>query len=139
MNQFYRLTNFLINVKQFLAIYRLITKICDMLKCLYRHRSKSIWVTSVFFCQNDSLIGESLWPKYSLVTLLLFELYLFWYLAQSQSLSISLYLTFTCGIFKRFLCIIHITNIQVTKFKLHNFSKQLLSQLNLTVQRVGML
>ena len=27
----------------------------------------------------------------------------------------------TCGIFTRFLCIIHITNIQVTKFKLYNF------------------
>ena len=28
-----------------------------MLKCLNRHRSKSIWVTSLLLCQNDSLMG----------------------------------------------------------------------------------
>ena len=37
-------------------------------KCSNRHRSKRIWVTSLFFCQNDSLMGESLWQKNSLVT-----------------------------------------------------------------------
>ena len=47
---------------------------------------KSIWVTS----QNGSLMGESLWQKDSLVTLILFELGLFWYLAQSQILGNSL-------------------------------------------------
>ena len=47
---------------------------------------KSIWVTS----QNDSLMGESLWQKDSLVTLILFELGLLWYLAQSPILGNSL-------------------------------------------------
>ena len=33
------------------------------LKCLNRHRSKSIWVAILFFCQDDSLMGGSLWQK----------------------------------------------------------------------------
>ena len=46
-----------------------------------------------FFCQNDSLMGELLWQKDSLVTLILFELCicLFWYLAQLKILGNSLY------------------------------------------------
>ena len=32
------------------------SKFATGLKCSNRHRSKSIWVTSLFFCQNDSLI-----------------------------------------------------------------------------------
>ena len=67
---------------------RLITKICDKLKCLNRHRSKSIRVTSLFFCQNDVLIGEPFWLKDSLVTLILFDLCLFQHFSLSQ---ISLY------------------------------------------------
>ena len=46
--------------------------------------SKSIRVTKVSFCQNDVLIGGLFWQKDSLVTLLLFELWLLWYLAQCQ-------------------------------------------------------
>ena len=34
-----------------------------MLKCLNRHKSKSIWVTIMSFGQNDSLMGGSLWQK----------------------------------------------------------------------------
>ena len=67
------------------------SKFATGLKCLNRHRSKNMWVTSLFFCQNGSLMGESLWQKNSLVTLILFELWLFWYLAQSQVLGNSLY------------------------------------------------
>ena len=70
-------------------------KFATGLKCLNIHRSKSIWVTSLFFCQNDSLIGGSLWQKDSLVTLILFELCLLWYLAQSQILVTSLYTEYT--------------------------------------------
>ena len=65
-------------------------KFATGLKCLNRHRSKNIWMTRLFFCQNDSLLEESLRQKDSLVTLILFELCLLWYLAQSQILVISL-------------------------------------------------
>ena len=53
-------------------------------------------MTRLFFCQNDSLMGESLWQKDSLITLVLFELCLFWYLAQSQILGNSLYVQVFC-------------------------------------------
>ena len=46
--------------------------------------SKSIWVTKLVFCQNGSPIGGSFWQKRSLNTCILFELSLFWYLAQSK-------------------------------------------------------
>ena len=42
-----------------------------------------------------SLMGESLWQNNSLVTLILFELGLFWYLAQSQILDNSLYIAYS--------------------------------------------
>ena len=47
------------------------------LKCFNMHISKSIWVTSLLFCQNDSLMAESHWQKDSLVTHMLFDLCLF--------------------------------------------------------------
>ena len=50
-------------------------------------------VTKLFFCQNDLLLGGSFWQKDSLVTFILFELNLLWYLAQSQILVTSLYYT----------------------------------------------
>ena len=40
----------------------------DWAKYHNRHSSKSIWVTRLLFCQNDSPIGESFWPKDSLIT-----------------------------------------------------------------------
>ena len=48
-----------------------------MLKCLNRHISKSIWVTSLFFCQSGSLMGGWHWQKDRLVTYILFDLCLF--------------------------------------------------------------
>ena len=68
----------------------MVTKICDFAKCYNRHRSKNIWVTRLFFCQNGVFLGGLFWQKCSLVTLILFELCLLWYLAQSQILVISL-------------------------------------------------
>ena len=49
--------------------------------------SKSVRVTMLFFCQR-----KLFWQKESLVTLILFELCLLWYLAQSQILVTSLYI-----------------------------------------------
>ena len=48
-------------------------------------------MTRLFFCQNGVLLGRSFWQKDSLVTLILFELCLLWYLAQSQILGTTLY------------------------------------------------
>ena len=52
-------------------------KFATGLKCYNRHKSKSIWVTILSFCQNDSLMGESLWQKDRMVTHILFDLCLF--------------------------------------------------------------
>ena len=65
--------------------------IWDRAKYRNSHSSKSIKVTKLFFCQNGVLLGRSFWPKDSLVTLILFELWLLWYLAQSQIHRINLY------------------------------------------------
>ena len=43
--------------------------------------SKSIRVSKLFFCQNGVLLGRSFWQKNSLVTFILFELWLLWHLA----------------------------------------------------------
>ena len=48
-------------------------------------------MTKLIFGQNGLLLGRSFWPKDSLVTLILFELWLLWYLAQSQIHQITLY------------------------------------------------
>ena len=45
------------------------------------YSSKSIWVTRLLFCQNDSLMGGSFWPKDSLITYIIFELCLIWYIS----------------------------------------------------------
>ena len=45
---------------------------------------QSIQVMKLFFCQNDSLMGQSFWQNTSSVTHIPFELCLFWYLAQSR-------------------------------------------------------
>ena len=45
-----------------------------------------------YFCQNGVLLERSFWRKDSLVTLIFFELWLLWYLAQSQIHCITLYL-----------------------------------------------
>jgi hypothetical protein len=44
------------------------------LKCLNRHRSKSIKVIRLSLCQNDSPMGGSFWQKDSLISFILFEL-----------------------------------------------------------------
>ena len=57
-----------------------------------RYNSKSIWVTKLVFCQNHSLMGESFWPKDSLITYIIFELCMpNFILAQSQILGLTLY------------------------------------------------
>ena len=64
--------------RQYLAENRLITKICDWAKKnLNRHRSKIKWVIILSFCQNDSLMGWSLWQNDRMVTYIIFDLYLF--------------------------------------------------------------
>ena len=40
------------------------------------HSSKSIWVVKLSFCQNDSQMGGSFWLKDSLITHILFKLWL---------------------------------------------------------------
>jgi hypothetical protein len=40
-----------------------IRKIGDKLKRLNKHRSKSIRVTKLSFCQNDSSLSKSFWQK----------------------------------------------------------------------------
>ena len=54
-----------------------LSKFVTGLNCLNKHRSKNIWVTILSFCQNDSLMGESLWQKDRMVTHILFDLCLF--------------------------------------------------------------
>ena len=66
-------------------------KICPWAKYQNRHGSKSIWVIKMSFCQKDPPIRESFWQKDSLITRILFQLCLFWYLAQGQILGIPLY------------------------------------------------
>ena len=48
-------------------------------------------MTRLFFCQNDSLMVESLWQKYSLVTHIFFDLCLFKHFNPVANLCISLY------------------------------------------------
>ena len=53
------------------------------------------------FGQNDPPMGESFWQNNNLVTQVLFELCLLWYLAHSQILGISLYIK---KVFRRWFC-----------------------------------
>ena len=60
-------------------------------KFLNRHSSKSIWLIQLSFGQNDPLMGQSFWPKYSLITHMLFKLCLFRHLAQCTLFLLTLY------------------------------------------------
>ena len=73
-----------------IVYYRLIPKICEWAKYQNRHSSKNIWVMNLFFCQNYRPIRWEFWQKSRFITHVLFELCLFWYLAHSQILGISL-------------------------------------------------
>ena len=54
--------------------------------------AQKVWkVMKLFYCQNSSLMRQSFWQKNSLVTHILFELCLFWYVAHSQILGNTLY------------------------------------------------
>ena len=54
------------------------SKFATGLRCSNKHTSKSIWVTCLFFCQNDSPMSESFWQKNRQVThILLLDLCLF--------------------------------------------------------------
>ena len=46
-----------------------------------RHSSKIIWVTMLIFCHNNSLMRGSVLPKDSLITYIIFELCLIWYIS----------------------------------------------------------
>ena len=72
--------------------YRVSHNYLDWAKYQNRHSSKSIWVMKLFFCQNDCPIRGSFWQKNSFITHILFELGLFWYLAQSTSVWDTLYI-----------------------------------------------
>ena len=82
----------LYSVTQIPRDWSVITKFWDWAKYHNRHSSKSIRVTNLSFCQNDSPMSTPFWQKKRLVTLILFELCLLWYLAQSQILVISLFI-----------------------------------------------
>ena len=58
-------------------IHRVSYNYLDWAKYQNRHSSKSI-------CQNSPLMGQSFWQKNSFISHILFELCLFWYLAQSR-------------------------------------------------------
>ena len=53
---------------------RVVTKICDRAKYHNRHRSQSIRVTKLCFCQNDPPRSISFWQNNSLVTQIFFDL-----------------------------------------------------------------
>ena len=46
------------------------------LNIISSHSSKSIWVIKLPFCQNDSPMRGSVWQKDSLITYILFELWI---------------------------------------------------------------
>ena len=78
--------------------YRVSRNYLDWAKYQNRHSSKSVWVMKLFFWQNDCPIRGEFWQKNSFITHILFELCLFWYLAQSTYLWDTLYIY---NIFKR--------------------------------------
>ena len=57
-------------------------KFATGINIIIRQSWKSIWLTNLLFCQNDSPIRTSFWQKDSLITHMLFELCLFRYLAE---------------------------------------------------------
>ena len=68
-----------INRSSWRHIYRVTHNYLDWAKYQNRHSSKSIWVMELYFCQNER---GKFWQKNSFITYILFELCLFWYLAQ---------------------------------------------------------
>ena len=64
--------------------YRVMRWIWDLSKYHNSHSSKSIRVTELCFGQIDLPRSTPFWQKKNLITPILFELWLLWYLAQSQ-------------------------------------------------------
>ena len=64
----------------------MVHQICNWAKYQNKHSSKSIKVIKLSFYQNDSPMGGSFWQKDSLITYILFELCLFWYLSPVANL-----------------------------------------------------
>ena len=89
--------------------------IWDSAKYHNSHSSKSIRAIKLFFCQNGVHLGKSFWPKDSFVTLILFELWLLWYLAQSQIHRITLYYNILFDSLNEFLMLIHILLIWIIR------------------------
>ena len=109
---------------------RVIRWIWDWAQYHISHISKSIKVTKLFFCQNGVLLGRSFWPKESLVTLIIFELWVLWYLAQSHIHRITLYIVIKAFSEKRFALIIP-DKIYVHNFSANYFAKYLFLQVPL--------
>ena len=51
-------------------------KFATGLNIIISHKSKSIWVIKLSFCQTDPLVGESFWQKDSLINHIFFEAWL---------------------------------------------------------------
>ena len=79
-------------------------------------------MTSLFFCQNDVLIGGSFWQKDSLVTFILLDLSLFKHFSLSQIFVISLYwLQENLILMKKVFNCPELHFSEVTSYKIHTF------------------
>ena len=72
------------SVSLFRSMQSLSQQKCDWAKYSSSHISRSIWVFKLILCQNGPPMGGSFWQNNSLISHILFELWLLEYLAQSH-------------------------------------------------------